>query len=90
MVAAIQLEELQVEIRLVPMAMEGVRVELVDGAPQRLGHLAAQAGVELDARLGDPAPFALGLLALLGREGGEEIIEGLIAAVVPVELAVAP
>ena len=51
---------------------------------------AARAGVEYDAGLGDAAALALRLLALLGGESREERVEGLIAAIEPVKLAVAP
>ena len=62
------------------MAVEGVGVKRVHGLPQRVVDLAAHPRVELDAGLGDAAPLALGLLALLRGEGREERIEGLVAA----------
>ncbi len=45
------LEELQIEVGLVAVPIEGIGIELVHRPPQRIVHLAAQASIEFDARL---------------------------------------
>src|SRR5271155_3776458 len=72
------------------MAVEGIRVELVNGAPLGVIHFAAEARVEFNARLGDAASLAFRFLAFLGGKRRQESVKGLIAPVIPMELAVAP
>src|SRR5262249_30623207 len=57
---------------------------------ERAVELAAEARLEAYAALGHAAPFASRLLALLGGEGLEGVVEARVAAVAPVGLAVAP
>jgi hypothetical protein len=73
----------------VAVTIEGVGVELVYDVPQRIVHVAAVQRIEFDTGFGHAPPFALGLLALLGGEGREEGVEGLIALIEPMKLAVA-
>ena len=83
------LEEIQIQIRIMAVAVKGVGIEGVHGVPQRIVHVAAVQGVEFDAGLGDAAAFALGLLALLGGEGRKKGVEGIVALVEPMKLTVA-
>ncbi len=49
----------------------------------------AAQGIEFDAGFGDAPALALHLLALLGGKSREEGLEGLVALVIPMELAIA-
>src|ERR1700732_2022740 len=71
------------------MAHEGVAVQVIDAVEERLVELAAEARLEAHARLRDAAALATRLLALLGGEGAQVVIEARVTAIGPVKLAVA-
>ena len=83
-------EERARQIGLVAVAQEGVAMERVDAIEQRASRSLPSRVSKRDAGFGDAAPLAVGFLALLGGEGLEEGVEALVAAIGPVELAVAP
>src|SRR5690606_6173026 len=80
-------EQLPVEIGAAAAEQERSRVEAEDDVPVLRRQLVAARVLEADPRLGDPAPLAARLLALLGAERREELVEIGVAAVVPDELA---
>ena len=82
-------EERAREIGLVAVAQERVLMERVHLIEQRGVERRAGVRFERDAGFGDAPPLAFGLLALLCREGVEVGIEVGVAAIGPVELAVA-
>ncbi len=84
------IEERARQVGLVAVAQEGVGVQ--NPSPRRVRPASMslrRRGLEPDALFGHAAPFALRLLALVRRERGEEVVEAAIAAIAPVELAVA-
>ena len=83
-------EELTRQVRFMAMAHKGAAVKVVHRIEQCRLDIGAEAGVEMDAGFLYPAPFAARLLALLGREGREVLLEVAVALVGPVKLAVAP
>ena len=77
------------QIRFVAASQEGDAVQL-PGREDLLGtRLAATARLEGDAGLGDPSPLATRFLAFVCGEAAEEVLEVGVAAVTPVELAIA-
>src|SRR6185295_17354410 len=82
-------EERARQIRLVAPLQERVAHERVDAIEEPSIDVRAEPRVERDAGYGDAAALAACLLPLLGSEGFEEGIEARIAAIPPVELAVA-
>uniref|UniRef100_A0A0N5A785 LigA n=1 Tax=Parastrongyloides trichosuri TaxID=131310 RepID=A0A0N5A785_PARTI len=81
-------EEVARQIGPPPFSVARVHVEGEEGLPMRLGDLGARqhADVEAGLRLASLAPDGL---ASIGRQGGQEIVEALIAVVAPDELDVA-
>src|ERR1700724_1638043 len=71
------------------MAHEGVAVQGIDAGEERLVELAAEACLEAHAGIRDAAALATRLLALLGGEGAQIVIEARVTAIAPVKLAVA-
>src|ERR1700730_1883616 len=71
------------------MAHEGVAVQGIDALEERLIELPAEACLEVHARIRDAAALATRLLALLGGEGAQIVIEARVTAIGPVKLAVA-
>src|ERR1700738_3604799 len=71
------------------MAHEGVAVQGIDAFEERLVELAAEARLEAHAGIRDAAALATRLLALLGGEGAQIVIEARVTAIGPVKLAVA-
>src|SRR3984893_6536931 len=71
------------------MAHEGVAVQGIDAVEEWLVELAAEARLEADAGIRDAAALATRLLALLGGEGAQIVIEARVTAIGPVKLAVA-
>src|SRR5690606_34358659 len=80
-------EQLAVEIGFAAAEQKRARVEGEDQVPVLGRQLVAAHVLEANPRLGDPAPLAARLLALLGAERREELVEIAVAAVVPDELA---
>src|SRR5690606_23755407 len=80
-------EELAVQIRRPAAPEERASVEIEHRVPVGGRQLVAARMLEADTGLGDPAPLAARLLAFLGVEGAEELVEIGIAAVVPMKLA---
>ncbi len=72
-----------------PVAHKGVAVQVIDAVEERLVELAAEARLEAHARIRDAAALATRLLALLGGEGAQIVIETRVTAIGPVKLAVA-
>jgi hypothetical protein len=71
------------------VAQEGIAVKGVHRIQGALIEVGAHERLEMNAGLGDPAALAPGFFALLGGEGLEIGLEARVAAVGPVELAVA-
>src|SRR6202048_1636370 len=71
------------------MAHEGVAVQGIDAFEERLVELAAEARLEAHAGIRDAAALATRLLALLGGEGAQIVIEARVTAIGPAKLAVA-
>ena len=83
-----QREEFAGEIGPAPFARAGVHVEREERVPRVLGDVAAGQPVDRDAGRERLAPLALDRLALARGERGEEVVEGGVAVIVPVELLV--
>src|ERR1700676_4830766 len=83
-------EERTIQIRRVAVADEGDLVQSEHALDQRLAELIAAQRAKFDALLEHTPALAARLLALVGREAVEKIIEVAIAAVVPLEMTVAP
>ncbi len=71
------------------MAQEGGAVKVVHRIEQGFADIVAIAGFKVDAGFQHPASFAAGLLAFLGGEGPQVLLEVGKTLVGPVELAVA-
>ena len=72
------------------MAQESDGVKGVDALERRLVELIAAQRAKLDALLEHAPALAPGLLALVGGKASQKVIEVAIAAVVPLEVTVAP
>ena len=80
-------EEVAGQIGAAPFAGARVLIEVEEGVP--VGLLDGGAGQDADVELGlGLAAFAANGLAAIGRQGGEEVVEGLVALVPPDELHV--
>ncbi len=82
------LQERDVEVVAVAMTQERAFGKAEHDPPHRVVERLSGKRAERDAGLGDPAPFAPGLLALVGTKGREEVLEARVAAVAPEEAAV--
>src|SRR5690606_31676907 len=83
-------EEFGAQIVLVAARLERVLGEREYRAPQGGIQLISMQGAKADACFLDAAPLSQRLLALVRAKSGDEILEGAIAPVVPMELAVVP
>ena len=79
------------EVGAAPFARTGLHVEVEEGVPGVFGDVPAGQRVDRDALDGQRlAPFALDRLAVARVQGGEKIVEAMVALIVPVELLVGP
>ena len=83
-------QELDVEVVPVAVAQERALGKAEDRVPQAGVDVFAGERAEGDARFLDLAPFALRLLALVGTERREEVVERAVATVVPEKAAIVP
>ncbi len=85
-----RLKKFKIQIRFMAVTMKGIGVKAIQGAPQRaVEHVAAMQGIEFDAGFGDSPALAFRLFALLRGESRKKGLEGIVALVVPMKLAVA-
>lgn len=81
------LEKCLGEVALLAADLVGVLVEVVELLPHGWRDGVSAETCELDAGAAHSLAFLAQVLALAGVEGGEEVAEGFVASVVPVELA---
>src|SRR6266446_9271956 len=83
-----QRKEFARQVGASPLARAGLDVEREEGVPRGFGEVSAGKPHHLDARAKRVAALAPDGLALARRQGGEEIVEGCEAGIVPMELLV--